>query len=131
MKISVPEINLTMAWMGVVCGIAMGMWLGMNFQRPDWLGGYGSLRRRLYRLGHISFFGLAMLNLMFYLTMVSLQGTGPTIQMAAWGFGIGALTMPICCFLMAHVPKCRLLFAVPVVSLLGGSLITLWEVLQS
>ena len=33
--------------------------------REDWLGGYGSFKRRLYRLAHISFFGLAIVNLMF------------------------------------------------------------------
>jgi hypothetical protein len=120
--------NLTLAWTWICLGFASGLALGSGFHREQWLGGYGSLRRRLYRLGHISFFGLGVLNLLFCLTVRMLPGAGGLCHVAAWGFGLGALTMPVCCVLMAHWPQTRLLFAVPVLSLLGGGLAVLWEV---
>ena len=42
---------------------------GLGFHRDDCMGGYGSWRRRLTRLGHIAFFGTAMINLAFAFTV--------------------------------------------------------------
>jgi len=39
--------------------------------------------------------------------------------------------MPICCFIVAHRPRFRALFLVPVVSLFTGGTLTLWEVIKS
>lgn len=124
----IPEANLVLAWIGILLGFLSGLGLGLNFQRDDWLGGYGSWTRRLYRLGHISFFGLAVMNLMFYFTARNLLTAGPVTTWAAWGFIVGAVTMPLCCGLMAHNKKARLLFAIPVLSLVAGSILTLWEI---
>jgi hypothetical protein len=40
-------------------------------------------------------------------------------------FIAGAIAMPTCCVLMAHLPRARLLFAVPVISLIAGGTLTL------
>ena len=53
------------------------MVLGLFFHRENWLGGYASLKRRMYRLGHISFFGLGAVNLLFWLTVKSLPALSP------------------------------------------------------
>jgi hypothetical protein len=46
------------------------------------------------------------------------------VSIAGWGFVIGAISMPLCCLLMANFPRTRLLFGVPVLSLLlGGGLV--------
>ena len=127
-RMKVPEINLLVAWIGILLGFLSGLGLGLNFHRDDWLGGYGSWKRRLYRLGHISFFGLAVMNLMFYFTARNLLMMGPGTTLAAWGFIIGAISMPICCLLMAHHKKTQPLFAIPVLSLVVGSVLTIWEV---
>src|SRR6185436_16610328 len=96
-----------------------GAVLGTRFHHEEWLGGYGSFKRRLYRLGHISFLGLAAMNLLFYFTALSAP-TDPTDTLwASRGFLIGAFTMPLCCAAMAHFPKAHYLFAVPVVTLLA------------
>jgi hypothetical protein len=124
------QINLTLAWLGIALGFASGAALGLNFHREDWLGGYGSFRRRLYRLGHISFFGLAAVNLMFYFTTRLPALAGAPLMVASWAFVIGAIAMPICCFIMAHQPKLRLLFLVPVLSLIVGSLSTIREIIK-
>jgi len=63
MNLSGCQINLLAAWCGIVLGFLYGMVLGMFFRRDDWLGGYASLKRRMYRLGHISMFGLGAVNL--------------------------------------------------------------------
>jgi hypothetical protein len=125
----VVDVNLALAWAFVLLGFVSGAWMGINFHRDEWLGGYGSFRRRLYRLAHISFFGLAAANLMFYFTAQFALGPATTLTIASWAFIVGAIGMPICCVLTAHVKACRLLFAIPVTSLLVAASLTLWEVI--
>ena len=120
-----PQLNLVLAWLWILLGFASGMVLGLFFHRDDWLGGYGSFRRRLYRLAHISFFGLGAVNLLFWLTVKNLSAPGATLGLASCAFALGAVTMPLCCVLTAHMPKARVLFAVPVVSLITGAVLML------
>lgn len=123
--------NLLFAWLWIVAGFIAGMLLGFFFHKPDWLDGYNSWKRRLYRLGHISFFGLSIINLLFYFTASHLSWSGTMTDAASWGFLIGAAAMPFCCLMAAHLPSFRHLFAVPVVSLLVAGVITLVEVCRS
>jgi hypothetical protein len=120
--------NLLLAWLWILLGFVSGMILGMFFHGENWLGGYGSFKRRMYRLGHISFFGLGVVNLCFFLSIRSLALTGPFTALASWLFIAGAITMPLCCVVMAHFPKAHMLFAVPVVSLIAAAVFTLMEV---
>jgi hypothetical protein len=129
MKTFLPQINLVAAWMGILAGFVSGMVLGLFFHRDDWLGGYGSFKRRMYRLGHISLFGLGAMNLFFYLTTRTLAA-GPMLAVAGWGFLSGAVTMPACCVVMAYFRKAQALFAVPVLSLIAGAVLTLASILQ-
>ena len=130
MKSHIAQLNLLLAWIGLLVGFISGSVLGLKFHREDWLGGYASFKRRLYRLGHISFFGLAMVNLMFYFTAQMFQPATLPLVVASWGFVVGAVTMPVCCFVMAHNAKSQALFAIPVGSLLVGGILTLWEVIK-
>ena len=130
MSVHSYQIHLTFAWLGIVLGFAGGFVLGTKFHREEWLGGYGSFRRRLYRLAHISLFGLAVVNLMFYFTVQHLGLAGGLLGFASRGFLVGAISMPICCLIMAHHPKLRPLFLIPVLSLMMGGLSTLWEVIN-
>jgi hypothetical protein len=84
------------------------------------MGGYGSFRRRLTRLGHISFFGLGFLNLLFGLSLKAVPLAMPQAQIASAGLILGAITMPLCCFLAAWRPALRRLFPIPVLSVAGG-----------
>jgi ABC-type antimicrobial peptide transport system permease subunit len=130
MKSHLAQLNLLLAWIGILLGFISGSLLGLKFHHEDWLGGYGSFKRRLYRLGHISFFGLAMVNLTFYFTAQKFLGPSLAANLASWGFVVGAVSMPICCFVMAHNAKLQALFAIPVCSLLVGGILTLWEVIK-
>jgi hypothetical protein len=124
------HVNLVMAWVWILMGFVSGSVLGLFFAREDWLGGYASFKRRLYRLAHISFFGLGLANLAFYLTAQSLGSQGPGLEAAAWLFVVGACTMPICCVIMAHFPKALLLFGVPVLSLVAGGVMMLKHIIK-
>ena len=124
-------MNLWMAWLWISLGFLSGMLLGLFFHRENWLGGYGSLKRRMYRLGHISFFGLGTVNLLFWLTARNLPMSDVPTLIASWAFVVGALTMPICCVIMAHFPKFHAIFTVPVVSLLLAGTLTFAAIIQS
>jgi len=125
------QINLLAAWIGILLGFVSGMVLGMFFHREGWLGGYASFKRRMYRLAHISFFGLGAVNLFFWLTVKTLSASNPLLAAASWAFVIGAITMPACSVIMAHFPKAHLLFGVPVLSLIAGGVLTLAVVLRA
>jgi len=126
MNTNVAHVNLLFAWLWILLGFGSGLVLGLRFHQENWLGGYGSLRRRLYRLAHISFFGLGAVNLLFWLTaQKALPPTAPGVTVASWAFIAGGVTMPLGCLLMARWPQMRLLFAVPIVCLLVGGAVTL------
>ena len=116
-----------MAWLWILLGFVSGMGLGMFFHGENWLGGYGSFKRRMYRLGHISFFGLGTVNLLFFLT-VQILAASSILSVASSLFIVGAITMPVCCVIMAHFPKAHLIFAIPVLTLIGGGILTVMEV---
>jgi hypothetical protein len=123
--------NLAIAWLWFLLGFASGALLGLGFDRQGWLGGYTSWQRRLYRLGHISFFGTGGINLMFFITVSAAGLSGPMTAVAAWSFVVGALTMPIACIVAAVRPSAKPLFYIPVFALLAGGIITTLEVLTS
>jgi hypothetical protein len=113
----VPAINYYVGWIAILIGLAVGTVLGLFFHREDWLGGYASWRRRMIRLGHVSFFGTGFLNLAFVFSVEHLQ-----LQTLTWvssiAFVVGAVAMPTICFLSAWRDVFRHLFFIPVVSLL-------------
>jgi hypothetical protein len=111
------ETNLLVAWAAILAGLLSGTFIGLFFHRPDWMGGYGSWRRRMVRLGHISFFGTGFLNLAFVLSVdhLHLEHAPP---LASVMFIVGAISMPTVCFLSAWREGFRQLFFIPVASLI-------------
>lgn len=118
------SFNLSVAWIGIFFGLVSGSLLGLFFQREEWLEGYGSWRRRLLRLGHISFFGIAFLNLAFVFSASRLKLEEP-LWIPAICFAIAEFTMPSVCFASAFYKPARVLFPIPVISLLVGTFIFL------
>lgn len=119
-NIQICSLHLLAAWIGFLCGILSGAFSGLFFHREDWLGGYGSYPRRLVRLGHISFFGIGFLNALFALTVSIDQTPQLASHLASIGLLAGAITMPLCCFASAWRKSLRILFPIPVASLLGS-----------
>ena len=74
---TITLIMLVAGWAGMLAGGLSGAAIGLFFHDERWMGGYSSFRRRLTRLGHISFFGLGFLSSLFALTrhLASLPGT--------------------------------------------------------
>ena len=124
------QFNLIRAWLWIVLGFASGFILGLKFHQEKWLGGYTSLKRRLYRLAHISFFGLAAVNFLFYVTAREFNHTSAAVSVASWGFVLGAVSMPVCCLIMARRPHLRALFLIPVLSLITAGILTFLEVIK-
>ena len=79
------------------------------------------------RLGHVSFFGLGILNVLFAL---SVRAVGlERVEVASWALIVGAATMPAVCYLSAWRPVARHLFFIPVLSVLVGLGAFLWSLL--
>jgi hypothetical protein len=118
----VISANVWAAWIGILLGLSSGVIQGLFFDREDWLGGYGSWPRRLTRLGHISFFGVAFLNLA-YADTVGLFGAASDVPLASMLLIAGAVLMPLVCYLAAWRKPLRHLFPLPVLTLLGAVLL--------
>ena len=119
--------NLKLGWIWIVAGFISGALLGLGFQHENWLGGYSGFRRRLLRLGHISFFGTGLLNMIFFFTATLVLGHH-TLRAASISFLIGAAAMPACCLAAAIRPALKPLFAIPVISLLVAGILTSMKV---
>jgi len=120
------RVNLCAGWIAVFVGLLVGAGIGMFFHRDEWLGGYGSWRRRMLRLTHISLVGTGLLNLAFALSLGS-PARGRCPPVASVLFVVGAVTMPLVCGLSAWRPAFRHLFFVPVSSLVVATAISLFH----
>jgi len=127
MDLHSAQIHLVFGWIRIGFGIVFGALLGSRFHEDRWWNGYMSFKRRLYRLAHVAIFALAMINLLFHFTVRGLQAPSIATPIASIGFLVGASMMPVCCITVARAPKLRMLFALPISSLLLASALTAWE----
>lgn len=120
------SINLFAGWAGFVLGVVSGAAIGLFFHRDNFAGGYDSWTRRMMRLGHISFFGIGLLNLLFAMSaphmpfMANAWLTEPVFSVSGWSLALAIIAMPTCCFVSAWWKPFRWLFFVPVLLTLGG-----------
>ena len=112
--------NILVGWIAMLSGALSGAVLGLFFDRDTWAGGYASFRRRMLRLGHISFFGIGFLNLLFGLTITAVALPPAHSRVASTAFLIAVIAMPACCFLSAWKKPLRHLFPIPVLAVLAG-----------
>ena len=115
------QANILAAWFGILFGLLSGVAMGLFFHKKDWLGGYASWPRRLIRLGHISFFGIALLNFAFVATVAYLRLPTAPLALASTLFVLAQITMPLVCFAAAFRPKLRHLFFIPVLNVIGAT----------
>jgi hypothetical protein len=122
------ETNIAAAWIGFLLGSMAGAVPGLLFYNREWLGGYTSWPRRMVRLAHIAFFGIALLNIAFAFTIHTLglenHAAVPSVLLIA-----GAVTMPLICYLSAWKPDFRHAFFIPAMSVILAIVITLWRIL--
>ena len=119
-------INIYAAWIGILLGGLAGAAQGLFFDKEDWLGGYSSWKRRMIRLGHISFFGIAFINLSFALSAVAL-GLEERVAVSSVLFLVGAVCMPLVCYLSAIKTMFRHLFFIPALSVIAGVILFSWS----
>ncbi len=122
-------LNIYTAWGAFLVGIIAGAISGLKFHSEDFLGGYAGWRRRLVRLAHISFFGIGLINLGFALTARAM-GITSGLTVASIMLVIGAITMPLVCYLAAFRPPFRHLFVIPVLSILIGVTVMLLRLIS-
>ncbi len=122
------NLNVHAAWIGMLLGCLGGAFVGLFFHREDFLGGYDSWRRRLTRLGHISFFGLGLINLGFASTTRFLD-VADGISLASNLLVVGAVTMPLVCYLSAWRIAFRHLFFIPASSVTVGIAALRWRII--
>jgi hypothetical protein len=115
-------VNLHAGWISILLGFVAGAAPGLFFWRDEWLGGYGSWRRRMVRLAHVAFFGLGFINLAFALTVaqLALPVAEGSLRWASWLLVAGNFAMPVTCYLAAWRLPFRHLFAVPVTCMVLG-----------
>jgi hypothetical protein len=122
-------INLYAAWVGMLLGGVSGAVTGLFFYNNDFLGGYASWRRRMVRLGHISFFGIGLINLAIALSVRAYE-INKTPQIPSILLIVTAITMPLLCYLSAIKPFFRHLFFIPASSVIFALALFLWEVFR-
>lgn len=123
-------MNESFGWLWIFWGVVSGAVLGLGFLQAEFLGGYGSSRRRLLRLGHISFFGLGLLNILFGCSVQADTSTSVALEVAGAGFLLAGLFMPIACALVAWRQSLHPLFVIPVSAALVATGIMAWTALS-
>jgi hypothetical protein len=118
-------MNFYAGWGMVLAAFVTGAAIGLFFHREDFWGGYASFRRRIVRLGHIALAALGMMNVVYALCPWPVVGTWVE-RGASTCFVVGGITMPAVCFLAGWRERARVLFAVPVLSLVAAVVLTLW-----
>ena len=100
-------------------GALTGAIQGLFFHKEKWMGGYSSWRRRMTRLGHIAFFGIAFINMAF-VTTVHIYEVSNEVHIASVLLIIGQIGMPLICYTSAFIKPIRHLFFIPVLSIVGA-----------
>lgn len=117
--------NWYAGWLLLLVAFLTGAGLGLYFHEEAFWGGYASFRRRLVRLGHIALAALGLVNLLYALSpWPNSSAWQSTPASASWI--IGAIFMPVACFLTAWKKNFRHLFAIPVLALVLAAGLTLW-----
>ncbi len=122
-------INLYAAWIGIFAGCIAGAVQGLFFHKDDWLDGYGSWRRRMTRLGHISFFGIGFINFAFAASLQILDMEGELV-LSSRLLLVALITMPLLCYLSAFRKPFRNLFFIPAGSVIVAILLFLWRIIE-
>lgn len=122
--------NETFGWISVLAGLVMGLYMGMKFQREDWLGGYNAFPRRMVRLAHVALVALGMLNILFAQSAAHQRLSPALAQAASIAFMAAALTMPACCLWIAVRRRHFEFFAAPIGCLATGLILTIGGLLR-
>lgn len=121
--------NRQVAWLcatlGAVTGLVMGLWsFDGPVPVPAWLGEYGSTARRLARLGHIAFFGLAILNLLLATELDRVRNHRTAHHIASVAMNFGNVGLPLVLFGAAVWAPLKYLLPIPALAVTIALLLT-------
>lgn len=119
---SSAHASILVGWVTMVGGVISGSVIGLFFHNADWLGGYGSFRRRMVRLAHISFFGIGFVNVLYGVTVATIPFDAGAARVGSVALLVAAVAMPANCLLTAWRDPFRHLFFVPVLAVAIGVL---------
>jgi len=117
-------------WASILAGVLSGLYMGVRFQREDWLGGYNAFPRRMVRLAHVALVALGMLNVLFAQTRPALNLNPLLLGVASWALIVAAVLMPACCLWVAHGRRHFEVFAAPIACLVTGLVLTIGGLLR-
>jgi hypothetical protein len=117
-------------WASILGGVLLGLFMGIKFQREDWLGGYNAFPRRMVRLAHVALVALGMLNVLFALSLPQLNLNPALATVAAGLLMAAAVLMPACCLWVAWRRRAFQVFAAPIVCLVTGLILTIGGLLR-
>jgi len=121
------SIALTSLALGAVSGMVIGLWsFGGPAPVPHGIGEYDDLARRLLRLGHIAFFGLAFLNLILarQIPYLSLSAKAKCGALGCMNFG--NVTLPAALIAAAFLEPVKYLTAPPAFAVTLALCIAAW-----
>lgn len=135
-RLPLGEWNRRVGWVSACVGIATGLIMGLwsfdgPFAVPEWLGGYDQTARRLARLGHIAFLGLALFNLLLAGTLPRLALGAGARRTAAWAMNFGNIFLPITLFAAAAYRPLKFLMGVPALAVFLAFVLTAYGVCRS
>lgn len=105
------NLNIAGGWCLISIGIFLGMVIMPVFLKDSLLGGYGSVKRRLIRLGHIAFVVLGIINILY-----GLMDKGNSLPLL-----IGGIGMASGCIISAFWDKYKFVLVVFAVLVLYGT----------
>jgi hypothetical protein len=117
------QINIIFGWAWMCVGFVSGMTLGMWAEGEKWLGGYASITRRYFRLAHVAFIALSIINILYGKELDS-----PDIPTYVKSIGsplmiFGAVGVPLACISAAFFRKAKYFLPLPALALLIGTAI--------
>jgi hypothetical protein len=123
--------NRRVAWTSLALGAGTGLTLGLwSFDGPaavpTWLGDYGDTARRLARLGHIAFFGLALINLALAEALPRLALGAGARRASAGLMNFGNIFLPLTLFAAAAHRPLKYLMPFPAVAIFLALAIAAW-----
>ncbi len=114
---------------GVGTGLLMGLWsFDGPMAVPDCLGDYGSVARRLARLGHIAFLGLGILDVLLAREIPRLALSAALRRTASRAMIFGNVLLPPALFAAAACRPCKYLLPPPAIAVCVALVLTAWGV---
>lgn len=116
---------------GAGTGLVLGLWsFGGPVPVPAWLGEYDDVSRRLARLGHIAFFGLAFTNLLLVRELPRVRLGDAVRRFAAKAMNFGNVFLPLTLFAAAAYHPCKYLMSIPATATFVALAIAAWGALR-